>query len=170
MGLRDTSWHTYTYTVTVKDSSNNSGTVNCSVTVQAPVSAACVAIVAVQGAPIAPVTMTGSGGIGGPYTFSASGLPAGLTMASNGTISGTPTVSGSFNYTVTVKDSAGNTGTVNCSVACHVPVSATCVAIVAVQLVAIAPVTVTGTYAETGTASTTGGPWLVAIRFVTTTS
>jgi hypothetical protein len=42
-------------------------------------------------------------------------------MASNGTISGTPTVSGTFSYTVTVKDSAGNTGTVNCSVTVNPP-------------------------------------------------
>jgi hypothetical protein len=60
--------------------------------------------------------MAGSGGVGGPYTFSATGLPAGLTMSSAGTISGTPTATGTFSYTVTVKDSAGNTGTVTCSV------------------------------------------------------
>jgi len=70
----------------------------------------------VQGVAITPVTMVGSGGAGGPYTFTATGLPAGLTMSSSGTISGTPTVSGTFNYTVTVKDSKGNSGTVNCTV------------------------------------------------------
>jgi hypothetical protein len=42
-------------------------------------------------------------------------------MSSSGTISGTPTVSGTFPYTVTVKDSAGHTGTVNCSVTVTVP-------------------------------------------------
>ncbi len=78
--------------------------------------ASCVAITAVRGVAITPVTMTGSGGCGGPYTFSASGLPAGVTMSSSGMISGTPTVSGNVNYTVTVTDNCGNTGTVNCSV------------------------------------------------------
>jgi hypothetical protein len=107
---------TFSYTVTVKDSAGNTGTVNCSVTVNAPPTANCVAITAVQGVAITPVTMVGSGGVGGPYTFSATGLPAGLTMSSTGTISGTPTVTGTFSYTVTVKDAAGNTGTVNCSV------------------------------------------------------
>ena len=107
---------TFNYTVTVKDSAGNTGTVNCSVTVLSPPTATCVVINAVQNVAITPVTMVGSGGAGGPYTFSATGLPAGLTMSSGGTISGTPTVSGTFNYTVTVKDSAGNTGTVNCSV------------------------------------------------------
>jgi hypothetical protein len=62
------------------------------------------------------VQLTAAGGTGTGYTFSATGLPAGMTISSTGTISGTPTVSGIFNYTVTVKDSAGNTGTVNCSV------------------------------------------------------
>jgi len=62
------------------------------------------------GIAITPVTMVGSGGAGGPYTFTATGLPAGLSISSAGVISGTATVSGTFNYTVTVTDSAGNTG------------------------------------------------------------
>lgn len=86
-----------------------------------PVTADCVTINAVQGTPITPVTMVGSGGCGGPYTFSATGLPAGLTMASDGTISGTPTVSGTFPYTVTVTDACSNTGAVNCSVTVQPP-------------------------------------------------
>ena len=85
-------------------------------TVLPPPTATCVTINAVQGVAITPVTMVGSGGAGGPYTFSATGLPNGLTMSTSGTISGTPTQSGTFNYTVTVTDSAGNKGTVNCSV------------------------------------------------------
>jgi hypothetical protein len=75
----------------------------------------------VQGVAITPVTLTGSGGAGGPYTFSATGLPAGLTMSSVGTISGTPTVSGTFNYTVTITDKSGNKGTLNCSVTVNPP-------------------------------------------------
>jgi hypothetical protein len=107
---------TFGYTVTIKDGAGNTGTINCSVTVAPVVSATCVTINAVQGIAITPVTMTATGGTGAGYTFSATGLPAGLTMASNGTISGTPTVSGTFGYTVTIKDGAGNTGTINCSV------------------------------------------------------
>jgi uncharacterized repeat protein (TIGR01451 family) len=80
------------------------------------VSTNCVGITAVKGVAISPVKMTGVGGVGAPYSFSATGLPAGITMASDGTISGTPTVSGTFSYTVTVKDAAGNTSTSNCSV------------------------------------------------------
>ena len=108
---------TFNYTVTVKDSCGNTGTANCSVTVNPPPTANCVAINnAVQNVAITPVTMVGSGGCGGPYTFSATGLPAGVTMSSSGTISGTPTVSGTFPYTVTITDKCGNKGTVNCSV------------------------------------------------------
>jgi len=76
----------------------------------------CATINAVQGVPITSVTLTGSGGCGGPYTFGAVGLPNGLTMSSNGTISGTPSVSGTFNYTIAIADNCGDTGTVNCSV------------------------------------------------------
>jgi len=134
---------TFNYTVTIKDKLGNTGTVNCSVTVNPPPAASCVSVVAVQGVAITPVKMTGSGGVGGPYTFSAVGLPTGLTMDSDGTIHGTPTVSGSFNYTVTVKDNAGNIGTVRCSILVAPPVSATCVSITAQEGVAITPVQMT---------------------------
>jgi len=59
---------TFSYTVTVKDSAGDTGTLNCSVMVAPPVSATCVSINAVQGVAITPVTMIGSGGVGGPYT------------------------------------------------------------------------------------------------------
>jgi uncharacterized protein (TIGR03437 family) len=38
------------------------------------------------------------------YTIIAGALPAGLTLSSGGTLSGTPTVSGNFNFTVKVTD------------------------------------------------------------------
>ncbi|MEU8582661.1 M4 family metallopeptidase [Streptomyces abikoensis] len=48
----------------------------------------------------------------GALTYSATGLPAGLTInSSTGLISGTPTTTGSSNVTVTVKDAGGKTGT-----------------------------------------------------------
>ncbi|MFE5580747.1 M4 family metallopeptidase [Kitasatospora sp. NPDC056531] len=47
-----------------------------------------------------------------PLSYSASGLPAGLAINANtGVITGTATTAGSSNVTVTVKDSAGKTGT-----------------------------------------------------------
>ena len=49
---------------------------------------------------------------GQTLSYSATGLPAGLTInASTGLISGTPTTSGSNTVTVTVKDTTGATGT-----------------------------------------------------------
>jgi len=51
-------------------------------------------------------TISGSGGTP-PYSFSAGSLPAGLTMSGAGTISGTPTASGTFNLAAQIKDSAG---------------------------------------------------------------
>jgi hypothetical protein len=54
--------------------------------------------------------MTASGGTA-PYTWSATGLPAGITIGSStGTVSGTPTASGTFNVTVTATASAGGSG------------------------------------------------------------
>ena len=112
---------TFSYTVSIKDSAGTTGTLNCSLTIKPPVSASCVVMNAVRGVAITPVTLTASGGAGGPYSFSASNLPAGLALSSGGTISGTPTVSGTFNYTVTIKDSAGTAGTLNCSVTINAP-------------------------------------------------
>ena len=98
----------------------------CPYTINPAISATCVVINASQNVAITPVTMTASGGTGTGYTFSATGLPTGLTMASNGTISGTPTVTGTFPYTVTITDSAGNKGTFNCSVTVGTPVDIEC--------------------------------------------
>ena len=40
-----------------------------------------------------------------PYSFSATGVPAGLTLATNGTLNGTPTTPGSYSLRITVTDS-----------------------------------------------------------------
>ena len=54
-------------------------------------------------------SFTASGGTG-PYTFSVTigSLPTGLSLASDGTISGTATTTGVFDVTVTATDSAGS--------------------------------------------------------------
>jgi hypothetical protein len=56
-------------------------------------------------------TITAAGGTA-PYSLSvtAGALPAGLTLASSGLLSGTATAGGSFKFTVTATDSNGNTG------------------------------------------------------------
>ena len=110
---------TSSFTVCVKDSnSGGCGSANqpCSITVNyPPVLVNCVTINAVQGVAITPVTLTASGGCGGPYTFSSTNLPNGLTMSPGGTFSGTSTVTGPFNFTVTTTDNCGNKGKSACS-------------------------------------------------------
>ena len=56
-------------------------------------------------------TITASGGTS-PYTFAttAGALPTGLSLSSGGVLSGTPTASGTFNFTITATDNVGNTG------------------------------------------------------------
>ena len=52
-------------------------------------------------------TFTSTGGTGAKtYAVTAGTLPSGLSLASNGTLTGTPTTDGSYNFTVTVTDSA----------------------------------------------------------------
>ncbi len=106
----------FSYTVTVKDKNGTPSSSTCTVVVSVAPTATCVAINAIKGIAIVPVTLTGTGGTGGPYTFSATGLPAGLVMSASGTISGTATVSGTFNYTVTITDKNGNKGTITCTI------------------------------------------------------
>lgn len=59
----------------------------------------------VVGRPVSGVTTKASGGVS-PYTFSATGLPAGLTLAPSGELTGTPTAVGTSTVEVTATDSA----------------------------------------------------------------
>jgi hypothetical protein len=59
--------------------------------------------------PVAPLQLTAAGGAP-PYTWSATGLPPGLTIGSTGVVSGTPTKQGKFTVTVRATDTAGATG------------------------------------------------------------
>jgi uncharacterized delta-60 repeat protein len=55
--------------------------------------------------------LSGSGGIA-PYTFvlSSGALPAGITLSSNGLLSGTPTAAGNFAFDIDVTDASTGTG------------------------------------------------------------
>ncbi|MBI5635113.1 MAG: putative Ig domain-containing protein, partial [Nitrospirae bacterium] len=56
-------------------------------------------------------TITASGGVGAyTYTITAGALPTGLTLSAAGLLSGTPTATGTFNFTVMATDSNGCTG------------------------------------------------------------
>jgi hypothetical protein len=65
-------------------------------------------------------SVAAAGGIP-PYTFSAGGLPGGLSMGSGGAISGTVTAPGTFSVAVTVRDSLGTSASRSLSLAVALP-------------------------------------------------
>jgi hypothetical protein len=69
------------------------------------------------GVAYAPVGLSATGGVQ-PYTWTISDgqLPAGLTLASDGSVSGTPTSAGTFAFTVQVADAGNGTATLPGSV------------------------------------------------------
>jgi 2',3'-cyclic-nucleotide 2'-phosphodiesterase (5'-nucleotidase family) len=60
---------------------------------------------ATAGTAITGFTLAATGGTP-PYTWTATGLPAGVTVAANGNVSGTPTTAGTYEVTATVTDAA----------------------------------------------------------------
>ncbi|MFD8079831.1 putative Ig domain-containing protein [Streptomyces sp. NPDC059718] len=80
---------THGNTVTVTNPGNQSSTVGTPVSLQ------------ITGSDSAP---------GQTLTYSATGLPAGLSISSSGLISGTPTTAGTSSVTVTARDNTGATG------------------------------------------------------------
>src|SRR5207245_9435345 len=62
-------------------------------------------------------TLSASGGTP-PYSWSVSSgtVPTGLSLSSSGTLSGTPTVAGSFPFTVAVKDAASASASASLSI------------------------------------------------------
>lgn len=63
------------------------------------------------GTPIASLQVQATdSGSGQTLTYSAAGLPPGLSVSSSGLISGTPSTSGSYSVTVTARDSTGASG------------------------------------------------------------
>ncbi|HYU86557.1 MAG TPA: putative Ig domain-containing protein, partial [Kribbellaceae bacterium] len=61
------------------------------------------------GTAITPLQLQASGGTA-PYTFSATGLAAGLSISTGGLITGTPTTTGTYTVTATATDSLGASG------------------------------------------------------------
>ena len=99
---------TYSVTVTVTDTASPAQTAmaTLSLTVSAPalsITTSSLGNGIVGTAYTATVAATGGAGTD---TWSATGLPAGLAMSAAGTISGTPTASGTFSVAVTVSDTA----------------------------------------------------------------
>ena len=88
-------------------SATNTLTINCPVITVGPASLPGAAL----NAPYSQ-TNTASGGSLLPYTFvlASGSLPGGLTLSTNGLLSGTPTAGGTFNFTVMVQDANGCIG------------------------------------------------------------
>jgi hypothetical protein len=104
---------TFPITVTVTDSNGCTGsasytlTITCQTITVTPPSVT----TGVAGTPFSQ-SFTQSGAIGtATFTLASGALPAGMSLAANGTLSGTPLQVGSFPITVTVTDSNGCTGT-----------------------------------------------------------
>ena len=67
-------------------------------------------------------TVSGTNGTP-PYSWTATGLPAGLGISSSGTISGTPSVTGSFAVNVTLTDLAGATASQSLNLTIRTPLT-----------------------------------------------
>jgi hypothetical protein len=109
IGGTPTAYGTANFTATVSDSSSHSASKALSVTVApAPLTVATASLSSGTVGTAYSQTLAASGGTGG-YTWSISSgtLPAGLNLSAAGTISGTPTATGTANLTVQVKDSSG---------------------------------------------------------------
>jgi putative Ig domain-containing protein len=80
------------------------------------------------------VALSATGGVQ-PYTWSisAGALPNGLTLGSDGSVSGTPTSAGNFSFTIQVADSGGSTATVSGKIGIAAHLSASLIAACATQ-------------------------------------
>ena len=78
-------------------------------------------------------TIAASGG-GGSFSYTATGLPPGITLSPTGTLSGIPSTAGSYTYEITTADTFGQSVESSCSInvappllttACNLPQQAT---------------------------------------------
>jgi len=100
---------TSNFTIKITDSSGAFGTQPLSITINAPLPLKVATTSLPNGAinsAYPSTTLEATGGVP-PFTWSltSGNLPTGLSMSMNGTISGTPTATGTFDFTVQVKDS-----------------------------------------------------------------
>lgn len=86
------------------------------------------------GVAYAAVALSATGGVQ-PYTWSvvAGALPAGLTIGADGTVSGTPTSAGTFNFTIQAADSGDSKATIPGSVPIAAALSASLIPACATQ-------------------------------------
>lgn len=110
---------TFNFTITATDGDGRTGSQVYSVTIAQPTITLSPASLpgAVVGSSYSK-TITASGGSGGySYQKTAGNLPTGLTLSSGGLLSGSPTVAGTFSFTITATDNSGSSGSRAYSVA-----------------------------------------------------
>ena len=125
----------FTYTAT--NAGGTSAPATVTITVSAPTISVSPASLpnATVGTSYPAQTVSASGGAS-PYTYTitSGSLPAGMTLASNGTLSGTPTAGGTFNFTVQAKDSSTGTGPFTASTALSLTVNTPTISVGPVSL------------------------------------
>ena len=97
---------TYTFSVTVTDSLNAGSSASFQVAIAPALAINTTSLLPFQ--VNAPYSLTlGASGGWPPYTWSVTGLPSTISLGSGGQLTGTPTVTGSYNLTECVTDSLG---------------------------------------------------------------
>jgi alpha-tubulin suppressor-like RCC1 family protein len=115
---------TFPFTLTATDATGGVGAIGCTGSQQYSMIISCASITLSPAslpngttAVFYTQTITASGGTA-PYTFAvtAGSLPPGLSLnASTGVLSGTPTTTGTFPFTVTATDATGGVGAIGCT-------------------------------------------------------
>ena len=95
---------TYSFTVTVKDTSGATASKAFSITIIPPLLAILTTALPNGQVGVAYSVQFYAANGHPPYTWTATGTPAGISMSSNGLLSGTPTADGAFTVTVTATD------------------------------------------------------------------
>jgi hypothetical protein len=158
---------TFTFSIDATDSSTGVGapystSTSYTVTIAAPtIVVAPGSLPNAQAAVAYNQTITASGG-NGPYSYAvtAGALPAGVTLSSNGALSGSPTAGGTFNFTVTATDSTTG-GTFTGSTAYSLVVDAPAIVLSSAALPN--PTVAVSGYSQTITATGGNAPYTYAV-------
>ncbi|WP_308464470.1 G1 family glutamic endopeptidase, partial [Ferrimicrobium sp.] len=105
---------TSTVSIKVTDSAEISSTVSLSLVTNPPISITTTSLPSATSNQAYSTTLSATGGDGG-YTWSATGLPAGLSMSTSGVISGTAGYAGTASLAITVADASAQSTTTNLS-------------------------------------------------------